>query len=46
MCIQRRKAEELGLAFFATFENIAEDDKSSNLDLVSPLVEADESRVK
>jgi len=46
MCIQRKKAEDLGLRFIATFTNI-HDGKPGSPDIYhSPIIMADEMRIK
>jgi len=46
MCIQRSKALDSGISFYATFENFGEHEEFCDSDLHSPLVQTDEARVK
>ena len=46
MSIQRSKADEQGLNFFATYSNIAEVESEALLGLRSPFIKTDEERIK
>ena len=46
MTIQRAKAVELGINFFSTFSNIAENESQALLGFKSPIVRTDQNRIK
>jgi len=46
MCIQRKKAEDSGLRFYATYTNIHDGNSDVQEGLHSPIVVADEQRIQ